>query len=67
MKIIKFIINILTLIIALNISFILMLFIPIEIIMLTLLSIWDDKNYFLKIDPMFTYVFDYWREKIYLK
>lgn len=67
MKIIKFIINILTLIIALNISFILMLFIPIEIIMLTLLSIWDDKNYFLKIDPIFTYVFDYWKEKIYLK
>lgn len=67
MKIIKFIINVLTLIIALNISFILMLFIPIEMIVLTLLSIWDNKNYFLKIDPIYTYVFDYWREKIYLK
>lgn len=67
MKIIKFIINILTLIIAANISFILMLFIPIEIIMLTLLSLWGEKNYFLIKDPIYTYVFDYWKEKIYLK
>jgi hypothetical protein len=67
MKIIKFIINVLTLIIALNISFILMLLIPIEIIVLTLLSFLDNKNYFLIIDPIYTYVFDYWKENIYLK
>lgn len=67
MKIIKFIINILTLIIALTISVILIIFIPIEIIMLTLLSLWDDKNYFLIIDPIYTYVISYWKENIYLK
>ena len=67
MKIIKFIINILTLIIALNICLILTLLVPTEIIVLTLLSIWDDKNYFLIFDPIYTYVFNYWKENIYLK
>jgi hypothetical protein len=67
MKIIKFIINILTLTITLIISFILMILVPIEMIMLTLLSLWGDKNYFLIFDPIFTYVFSYWKEKIYLK
>jgi hypothetical protein len=44
-----------------------MILVPIEMIMLTLLSLWGDKNYFLIFDPIFTYVFSYWKEKIYLK
>lgn len=67
MKIIKFIINILTLTITLIISFILMILVPINMIVLGLLSLWNDKNYFLIFDPIFTYVFDYWKENIYLK
>jgi hypothetical protein len=67
MKTIKFIINVLTLTIAVIISFILMLFIPIEMIMLGLFGLRDDKNYFLIFDPMYMCVFPYWKEKIYLK
>lgn len=67
MKIIKFIINVLTLIIALIISFILMLFIPIEMIVLGLFWLKDDKNYFLIFDPAYTRVFPYWEEKFKLK
>ena len=67
MKIIKFIINVLTLTIAVIISFILMLFIPIEMIALGLLGLRDDKNYFLIFEPRYMCVFPYWKEKIYLK
>ena len=67
MKIIKFIINILTLIIALIISFILVMFIPIEMIVVALYSLWDNKNYFLKIDPLYYRVVNYWKENIHLK
>lgn len=67
MKIIKFIINILTLIITLIICFTLVLFIPIEMIVVALYSLWDNKNYFLKIDPLYYCVVNYWKENIYLK
>ena len=67
MKIIKFIINVLTLIIALIISFTLVMFIPIEMIVVGLYSLWDNKNYFLKIDPLYYRVVNYWKENIYLK
>ena len=67
MKIIKFIINVLTLIIALIISFSLVMFIPIEMIVIGLYSLWGNKNYFLEIDPLFYRVVNYWEEYIYLK
>lgn len=51
MKIIKFIINILTLTITLIISFILMILVPIEMIVVGLYSLWDNENYFFKIRP----------------
>ena len=65
MKIIKFIINILTLIIALIISFTLTMFVPIEMIVVALYSLWDNKNYFLEMDPLYYRVVNYWKENIH--
>lgn len=43
------------------------MFIPIEMIVVALYSLWDNKNYFLKIDPLYYCVVNYWKENIYLK
>jgi hypothetical protein len=43
------------------------MFIPIEMIVVALYSLWDNKNYFLKIDPLYYHIISYWKEKIYLK
>lgn len=43
------------------------MFVPIEMIVVGLYSLWDNKNYFLEIDPLYYRVVNYWKENIYLK